>query len=112
MKVEIRTQGLELTDDLRAHAERRLSFALDWARHEIRHVILSISDINGPRGGNDKRCQLRIPLPRIREVIIEDTAPDLHQALDRTIDRAARTLERRLSRQREFGHALQLSMEA
>ncbi|MCW5594682.1 MAG: HPF/RaiA family ribosome-associated protein [Rhodocyclaceae bacterium] len=106
MKLDIRTQGFELTDGLRDHAQRRLSFSLDWARHEVGRVILSFSDINGPRGGDDKRCQLRIPLTRMRDVIIEDTAADLYQALDRAIDRASRTLERRLSRQREFGHAL------
>ncbi len=112
MKIDIRTQGFELTEGLREHAERRLSFALDWAGHEIRKVFLNFSDINGPRGGNDKRCKLRIPLPRIRDVIIEDTAPDLYQALDRAIDRASRTLARRLSRQREFGPALPILAEA
>ena len=79
-------------------------FATYFFRLLARH--LSFSDINGPRGGDDKRCQLRIPLTRMRDVIIEDTAADLYQALDRAIDRASRTLERRLSRQREFGHAL------
>lgn len=103
MKVEIRTQGLELTVDLRAHAEKRLQFGLDWARHDVRKVMLRFSDINGPRGGNDKRCQLRIPLPGMRDVLIEDTDADLHIAIDRAIERAARTLERRLSRRREFG---------
>lgn len=103
MKVEIRTQGIELTAGLRTHAEKRLQFGLDWARHDVRKVMLRFSDINGPRGGNDKRCQCRIPLPGMRDVVIEDTADDLSIAIDRAIDRAARTLERRLSRRREFG---------
>lgn len=103
MKVEIRAHGLELTADLQTHAEKRLHFGLDWARHDVRKVMLRFSDINGPRGGNDKRCQLRIPLPGMRDVVIEDTAEDLRIAIVRAIDRAARTLERRLSRRREFG---------
>lgn len=103
MKVEIRAQGLELTTGLRAHAEKRLRFGLDWARHEVGKVTLRFTDINGPRGGSDKRCQLRIPLPGLRDVVIEDTAGDIHVAIDRAIDRAARTLARRLSRRREFG---------
>ena len=103
MQLDIRTQGFDLTDGLREHAERRLRYALDWARHEIAKVTLRLSDINGPRGGNDKRCQVRIPMPRARAVVIEDTAADLYVAMDRAIDRAARALERRLARQREFG---------
>jgi putative sigma-54 modulation protein len=103
MKLEIRTHGIELTESLRAQAEKRLGFGLDWTRHEVSKVMLRLSDINGPRGGNDKRCQLRIPLPGMRDIVIEDTDADLHIAIDRAIDRAARTLERRLSRRREFG---------
>jgi len=103
MHIDIRAQGFDLTDGLRDHAERRLNLALDWARHNIGKVVLRLTDINGPRGGQDKRCQLRIPLPRMRAVVIEETAADLYLAIDRSIDRAARALERRLSRQREFG---------
>lgn len=103
MHIDIRSQGFDLTDGLRDHAERRLNFALDWARHNIGKVVLRLTDINGPRGGQDKRCQLRIPLPRMRAVVIEETAADLYLAIDRSIDRAGRALERRLSRQREFG---------
>lgn len=104
MKVEIRAHGLDLTKDLKIHAERRLLFGLDWARNEVNVVKLCLSDINGPRGGNDKRCQLRIPIRGMRDVVIEDTSADLRIAIDRAIDRAARTLERRLSRKREFGN--------
>lgn len=103
MKVEIRTYDLELTEDLQAHAEKRLRFGLDWARHDVHKVMLRFSDINGSRGGNDKLCQLRIPLSGMRDVVIEHTDADLRIAIDRAIDRAARTLERRLSRRREFG---------
>lgn len=103
MNIEIRGHGLAVTNELREHAKKRLRFGLDWAYHEVGKVMLCFSDINGPRGGNDKRCQLRIPLPGMRDVVIEDTADDPHVAIDRVIDRAARTLERRLSRRREFG---------
>ena len=111
MQLDIRAQGFALTPGLREHAERRVLFALDWARHDVGRVILRFSDINGPRGGNDKRCQLRIPMARMREVVIEDTADDLYLAIDRAIDRAGRTLERRLARQREFGPALAIVKE-
>lgn len=112
MQLDIRAHGFALTAALREYAERRLHFALDWARNDVSTVILRFTDINGPRGGNDKRCQLRIPMPRMRAVVIEDTAADLYVAIDRAIDRAGRTLERRLSRQREFGPLLPKTLEA
>ncbi len=103
MKIDIRTQGIETSGALRQHIERCLGFGLDWARHDVSRVVIHLSDINGPRGGRDKRCQLRIPLSHMRDVVIEEIASDPLVAVARAVDRAARSLERRLSRQREFG---------
>lgn len=102
MQFHIHTQGFELTDGIRDHIDRHLQFAFDWADHELGKIIVRLYDINGPRGGNDKRCHVRIPLPRSREVVVEDTSSNLYVAIDRAIDRASRALARRLSRQREF----------
>ena len=104
MKIDARTQGIELSANLHEHIERCLDFRLNWARHDISRVVISLSDINGPRGGNDKRCQLRIPMSGMRDVVIDEVADDLQVAIARAVDRAARSLERRLYRQREFGH--------
>lgn len=103
MRVEIKTSGFDLTDGLRDHARRRLEFALDWAGHDVRSVSIRLSDINGPRGGKDKRCQIRIPLPGNRGVVIQDTESDLYVAIDLAAERASQTLERRLCRLRDVG---------
>ncbi|MDP2811649.1 MAG: HPF/RaiA family ribosome-associated protein [Rhodocyclaceae bacterium] len=104
MRIDIQASGFELTDGLREHTERRLQFALSWASHDVRKVVVRLSDINGPRGGNDKRCRIQIPLPRTPDIVIEDTEPDLYVAIDRAADRAERSLARRLERQREHPH--------
>lgn len=100
MRVDIKTSGFEQTAGLREHVLRRLRFALDWARDQVDRVTVQLIDVNGPRGGADKRCQVRIPLPRHREIVIADTEADLYAAIDRAVDRASLTLERRLRRQR------------
>lgn len=102
MKKSIRTQGLKRSDGLHEHIERCLGFSLDWAQNDVRRVVVSLTDIKGPEAGNDKRCQLHIPLSRARDVVMDKVAADLPVASDLTVDRAARNLERRLSRQRAF----------
>lgn len=104
MRIDIHTSGFELTDGLREHTERRLQFALSWASYDVRKVIVRLSDINGPRGGNDKRCSIQIPLPRSADIVIEDTETDLYVAIDRAVERAERSVARRLERQREHPH--------
>ena len=102
MRVDIKTSGIDLTDGLREHTERRLEFALDRAHHDINSVTVRLSDINGPRGGFDKRCQIQIPLPHHRGVVIEETDSDLYVAIDRAASRAGNTLGRQLSRRRNL----------
>jgi ribosomal subunit interface protein len=104
MRIEIQASGFKLTDGLREHTERRLRFALSWAVHDVRKVVVRLSDINGPRGGNDKRCYIQVPLPHKPDVVIEDTEPDLYVAIDRAVDRAERAVARRLERLREHPH--------
>jgi ribosome-associated translation inhibitor RaiA len=63
---------------------------------------VQLSDINGPRGGIDKRCQIEVQLKGTPNVVIEDVEADLYAAIDRAAERVGRTVARRLSRQRAF----------
>jgi len=103
MRIDIQTRGFELTSALRAHAERRLQFALDWAGREVRNVNVCLSDINGPRGGNDKRCSIQIAIGE-KNLVVEDTEADLYLAIDRAVERSKRMLSKRLARLREHHH--------
>lgn len=105
MRIDIQARGFELTPGLREHTERRLQFALSWAVNDVRNVSVRLSDINGPRGGSDKRCHILIPLAGGQDVVIEDTEADLYVAIDRAADRSERALARRLQRLREHVHA-------
>lgn len=104
MRIDIQTSGFLLTDGLRDHATRRLQFALSWANHDVRKVAVRLSDINGPRGGSDKRCQIQVRLSGNQDVLIEDTEADLYVAIDRAADRADHAVARRLERLREHHH--------
>ena len=100
MQIVTLTHGFPLTDGLRHHIRQRLHFAFDRMGDRIRRVVVRLSDINGPRGGADKRCQLQVHLDQLPEVVIEDTQSELYAAMDRAAERAARTVARRLSRER------------
>lgn len=104
MHIDIQARGFKLTDGLRKHTERRLQFALSWAVYEVRNVVVRLSDINGPRGGNDKRCYIQIPISGRPDVVIEDTESDLYVAIDHAVNRIERSVARRLERKHEYRH--------
>lgn len=103
MNIAIHSNGLALTEPLREYVHRRLKTALGWAL--TRRLAVWLSDINGPRGGRDKRCKIQISLDHGKTIIIEDTEEDLFAAIDLAADRADRALARQLARNRKFAHA-------
>lgn len=105
MQIEIQARNFSLTDSLREYIERRLGFALSTRDEHILRIAVRLSDINGPRGGADKCCQIQVVLPHLPDVVIEDTEVDLYTAIDRAADRAGRTVGRRLARQRDRGRS-------
>ena len=100
MQIAIQTNGFEITEGLRVHVERRIRFAFDWANSSINKIAVRLSDLNGPRGGEDKRCVIQVAVSGAPDVVIEDTKSDLYVAIDRAADRAGRSLARRMGRQR------------
>jgi len=98
MQIDIKAHDFPLTDALRSHAERRLRSALTCCGEHIRRVAMRLSDINGPRGGSDKRCHLQVVLTGLPDLVVEDTEADLYVAIDRAADRAGRTLVRKIER--------------
>ena len=99
MQIQIQARDFPLTDALGAYIERRINCVLSSRFEQIQRIGVRLSDINGPRGGMDKRCQIQITLPRLKDIVIEDTETDLYVAIDRAIERAGRTVNRRLKRQ-------------
>ena len=93
---------VELTAALRTYVERRLGFALGRFGERIVRVTVRFWDVNGHRGGVDKRCQLDVAVRPSCKVVVEDTAVHFHAAFDRAAERAARAIRRALERERDW----------
>jgi ribosome-associated translation inhibitor RaiA len=97
MQIAIQTQGFPLTDALDNHVKDRLRFTFSRVADRVRRVRVTLSDINGPRGGVDKRCLIEARLDGMPSVVIQDLQSDLYIAIDRAAGRAARSVMRRLA---------------
>ena len=104
MQITIQCHGFILTEALRSYVEQRLRIALGWTGGRLRKLVVSLSDINGPRGGIDKRCKIQVQLSGAKGVVIEDTEADMYVAIDRAAERADRAVVRRVERLRGFAH--------
>lgn len=101
MKIEVRFRGLEPSEALRDHAARRIHFHLSRFGHEISSVLVRISDVNGPKGGVDKQCQVTVRGRRLTGVIVDDLSGDAYSAIDMAVERVGRAVGRDLERSRD-----------
>lgn len=100
MQIIIHGRDFNLTQGIRDHALTRLKFALNWAKHQVRKISVRLGDVNGPRGGEDKRCSIELVMANGHNIIVTDTRADLYTAIDRAARRLAHSVARRLQKKR------------
>jgi ribosomal subunit interface protein len=98
MQFEIRGRDITISQVQRDHIERRLGFALGRFAGRIRQVHVTVSDLNGPRGGIDKCCKLAISLDRPSTIVVASHCSDLYAGIDCVVDKAATYICRKLKR--------------
>ncbi len=80
--------------ELRDLTERRVRFVLRRLSWLVPRAEVRLSDMNGPRGGVDKRCQVELKTDGAGSVVVASVAKDWRTALDNALARAARLLMR------------------
>jgi putative sigma-54 modulation protein len=120
MKIGLQTQGFELTEAIEAHVQKQLNRSLATVEDHVFAVDVFLSDINGPRGGNDKRALICVQLAGRHSVKVERTHADLYSAVSsaarqvrgaakRSLRKRARLEKAMLRELRQFPADLQTS---
>lgn len=101
MDIQITNRNLPLKKHQSENIERRLHFALGRFASQVAGVFVTLSDINGPKGGNDTQCSLKVSLKRKGQILASDTDASVEGAIAHAADRAARSVARFLDRQND-----------
>ena len=100
MQVLFKSRHSQATD-LRDLTERRVRFVLRRLGWLVPRAEVQMSDVNGPRGGIDKRCQVELRTDGAGSVVVASVASDWRTALDNALARAARFVMRLWRRGRD-----------
>ncbi len=100
MKLKISGKSMKLDDTIKEHIERRVYFALSRFSPRIARVSVTIEDVNGTRGGIDKRCRILVKLNGLEEFSAASTEAKVHAAVAAAASRIGRTVQRKLERRR------------
>jgi ribosome-associated translation inhibitor RaiA len=101
---QIATHIRALEDDFRAedraYLRRKLARRLEKFADSIERVSLRTEDVNGPRGGIDRVCRVKVVLRGLPTVVIEKRDAALNAAVALALDGVERAVRRRLQRRR------------
>lgn len=107
MKLNITTRGeaIEHGETLRLHLVKRAELALDRHADRVSSIAAVFEDLNGPRGGVDKRCRITVRGPEIGELVVEHVDLEWSNCIDGALDKTARVVVRQLERRRQSTRA-------
>jgi len=98
MVIDTRALGFKLTDAIFGHVEARVGAALGVAARHLVRVTVRLDDVNGDRGGPDKRCRIVVTLRQHRTVTVEDVGVDLYAVVDAAAHKARHAVVREVRR--------------
>ena len=99
----VRTSGLALDEDLRLRIHRRLGLRLGKFAPRIERLTVRFNDVNGPRGGIDVACRIKVVISGLPSVVVTELAGDPVQAFDLAGQRIERAVRHTIGRARERG---------
>ncbi len=110
MRLCLTVKGVAKTPTMDRLLQHKLHYAFDQFGRWVQGVTLAVEDMNGPKGGVDKRCRVKVSVPRHPVVVVEGRGAELVAVVNDAIDRAAQALarlrDRRHTRRRApVGHA-------
>jgi putative sigma-54 modulation protein len=100
MNIDVKQYHMELQNSVIENIYNHIATDLKRFDHMIRRVCVQITDINGPRGGEDKSCRIQVYLKRASSVIIEDRGASLLAVVCRAVARVDMAMSRSADRLR------------
>lgn len=95
----IRVFGVDLSQEERARIRHGLGVKLGKYETSIERVTVRVLDVNGPRGGIDKLCRIKVVLSGLPSVVFESRALSLKAAIGGALSGAERAVRRSVQRQ-------------
>jgi ribosome-associated translation inhibitor RaiA len=96
----VRVIGVDLNEEDRALIRKKLGTKLGKFAASIERVTVRMTDANGPRGGVDHVCNVKVVLSGLPSVVVERRDASPHAAIALAVRATDQAVRRSLSRRR------------
>lgn len=94
----IRASGPVVDDADREYLRRKLGRRLGKFAHALQRVSVRLEDINGPHGGIDKCCRIKVTLTGLPSVVISSSSSSMQGSMDEALARTEHSVRQALKR--------------
>lgn len=94
----IRAFDAPIDAEERAYLRRKLGAKLGKFARAVERVSVRVRDVNGPRGGIDKACTIKVVLTGLPSVVVEQQHASLQAAMEAALQRTERAVRRSVQR--------------
>jgi hypothetical protein len=101
MRLLIHPRTTVADPEVRTQIVEALETALGPVQSRLDGIDVYLTDVNGPRGGPDKRCRIVAHLPAGRPVVVSRTDQDPVAAVVAAAARCRRSIRARLKRRQD-----------
>lgn len=96
----IRTSGMDIDAELARYVRHRLGVRMSKFAPRIERATVRFEDVNGPRGGRDVVCRIKVVISGMPSVLVQRRAREPRETFDLTVDAAERSVRRALERRK------------
>lgn len=101
MLLKIHARDFELSNALDEYTQSQLRLNLNRFQQQILRADVYLSDVNGPRGGEDKLCKVVVKMASASDPIVtRELAEDMYQAIKLCGHRLKKAVSRSIKRDR------------
>ncbi len=91
-----------IKEDVSRQAKRLLRFSLSRFHGVVTRVKVRCYDVNGPKGGMDKRCHITAKLKAAGQVMVQGKGVNYIEALNNCLERLVRATRREIDKRRSM----------
>lgn len=99
LQLQIHCANVEVDPENLDDVRRAVTMAIDRFEHLLVRTEITLRDINGPRGGIDKQCQIRLRLHSRGDIVVRAEGIAFEQAADVACSKIRNAIAKRAQRQ-------------
>lgn len=102
MRLIVKSNNLDVQSEHRETVQQRVNSIFNRTNHAIQSITVSLSDINGPKGGPDKQVKVKLKSDNLPSIVVVDQKSNWFSAVNSALSRANNSFIRKVKRRKQF----------